>query len=264
MFKNRATKVVGHVQTARDLATGASVLGALGGFTFGKKAAGSEAMSPKGMEHDSKGLVTSSPPVPRPITPPAPPTPNTPRSGWGKWAPVAYGAGAAIIAGAAAGAVYYKRNDVNYGWTWAGDHMKYIKNLWDEKALKTRVENLVTTSEELDVVFRTYVHCFWQFLLLLILLFCRFYTYLPGKPPTHPNPRTFIILPQPNTQYAPYFVQAHNSLGMDEVAAHTGMFQATSNDGYYDLGLQTAKAVREAVDLCRGGNLAQEKISEGS
>lgn len=87
--------------------------------------------------------------------------------------------------------------------------------------------------------------------LSLILLLCSFYTYLPGKPPANPNPRTFIILPQPNTQYAQYFIQAHNSLASDEVAAHTGMFQATSNDGYYDLGLRTAEAIREAVASSR-------------
>jgi len=89
-----------------------------------------------------------------------------------------------------------------------------------------------------------------------------FYTYLPGKPPLNPNPRSFIILPQPNTQYAPYFVQAHNSLALDEVAAHTGMFQGTSNDGYYDLGLQTAQAVREAVVSCRGSTLTKATAGE--
>ena len=39
---------------------------------------------------------------------------------------------------------------------------------------------------------------------------------------------------------------------MDEVAAHTTMFQGTSNDGYYELGLQTAQAIRDAVMLARG------------
>ncbi|KAF8497348.1 hypothetical protein JB92DRAFT_2745657 [Gautieria morchelliformis] len=220
VFKNSADKAVGYVQTARDLATGA-----------GEK------------EQEADGLVTASPPVPRPVTPTSSPPLPPGRSGWDKWAPVAYGAGAAIVAGAAATAAYYKREDVTFGWSWASDHMKYVKNLWDEKALKMRVESLVATGEEVGVVFRT------------------FYTYLPGKPPINPNPRSFIVIPQPDTHYARYFVQAHNSLALDEVTAHTGMFRATSNDGYYDLGLQTAKSIREAVGLCRRGGGAMKATS---
>ena len=33
------------------------------------------------------------------------------------------------------------------------------------------------------------------------------------------------------------------------MAAHTAMFQSTSNDGYYELGLRTANVVRDAVTL---------------
>lgn len=80
----------------------------------------------------------------------------------------------------------------------------------------------------------------------------RFYTYIPGKPPVHPNPRTFIILPQAKSPYEKYFVAAHNRLAVDEVGAHTSMFQSTSNDGYYELGLHTAQAIRDAVVLTRG------------
>jgi hypothetical protein len=155
VFKNSADKAVGYVQTARDFATGAGVLGALGGFTFGKKAAVGKQTTPKEKEQEADGLVTASPPVPRPVTPTSSPPPHPARSGWDKWAPVAYGAGAAIVAGAAASAAYYKREDVTFGWSWAGDHMKYVKNLWDEKALKTRVESLVATGEEVGVIFRT-------------------------------------------------------------------------------------------------------------
>ena len=158
MFKHSATKAVGYVQTARDVAAGAGVLGALGGFTLGKKATVPDPMTPKAKEQKANGLVTSSPPVPRPVSPPPSSSGRNPsRSGWDKWAPVAYGAGAALLAGAAASAVYYKRDDVNFGWSWASDHMKYVKNLWDENALKMRVENLVTIGEEVGVVFRTYV-----------------------------------------------------------------------------------------------------------
>ncbi|KAF8592227.1 hypothetical protein K439DRAFT_1626236 [Ramaria rubella] len=265
VFKNSASKAVGYVQTARDIAAGAGALGTLGSFAFGnsKKAPDTNSTNPKEKEQEAKGLVTSPPPGSPPPTPPGSQsqtpipsgstgtTPAPTRSGWGKWAPVAYGAGAAILAGAAAGAAYYRREDVTFGWAWATDHMKYVKNLWDVGALKMRVENVVGKGEELGVVFRT------------------FYTYLPGKPPANPQPRTFIILPQSNSPYARYFVRAHNSFAVDEVGAHTTMFQGTSNDGYYELGLETAKIIREAVILARGvgvvakGESGVEEVKEG-
>jgi hypothetical protein len=47
-------------------------------------------------------------------------------------------------------------------------------------------------------------------------------------------------------------VLARNGLAPDELEAHTGMFSGKTNDGYYDLGLQTAKFIREAVMSSRG------------
>lgn len=35
------------------------------------------------------------------------------------------------------------------------DHMKYVGNLWDEKAMWTRLEGLARAEEDLGVVFRT-------------------------------------------------------------------------------------------------------------
>jgi hypothetical protein len=72
--------------------------------------------------------------------------------------------------------------------------------------------------------------------------------------------RTFIILPQrkftfsvPNEgDVADHFVKAPNGLANDEIQAHTGMFEAKTNDGYYQLGLETARVIREAVMLTRG------------
>ena len=45
---------------------------------------------------------------------------------------------------------------------------------------------------------------------------------------------------------------AKNTVAPDELQAHTGMFSGKSNDGYYQLGLETVKLVREAVMLGRG------------
>ncbi|GJJ07064.1 hypothetical protein Clacol_001263 [Clathrus columnatus] len=224
VFKNTATKALGYMQTAKDVATSASILGALGGFAFGRKVTDPNTPTATG----STGLITAPPPG----TPPGEAQPVK-RTGWQRWAPIAYGAGAAVLAGAAASTAYYKREEVTFGWTWATDHMKYVKNLWDEKTLKDRIENVVNTGAEVGVLFKT------------------FYTYIPGKPPANPIPRTFVILPPTDSPYRSYFAPAHNTIALDEISAHTSMFQAGSNDGYYELGLLTAQAIRDGIMLCK-------------
>lgn len=77
-------------------------------------------------------------------------------SAWGKWTgPAAYAIGGAILAGAAAGGAYYKREDLSAGYSWATDHMKYVRNLWDEGALQRRVDALINAEEREGVLFRT-------------------------------------------------------------------------------------------------------------
>jgi hypothetical protein len=73
-----------------------------------------------------------------------------------------------------------------------------------------------------------------------------FYCYLP-KTTEYKQPRTFIILPLSNAPAASYFVAAHNSKAPDEIQAHVGMFDAKTNDGYYELGLKTAQLIRESI-----------------
>lgn len=75
------------------------------------------------------------------------------KSSWGKWTPAAFAVGGALLAGAA-GAAYYKREDLGTGYAWATDHMKYIGNLWDEDALKRRMEELIDVEEQFGVAFR--------------------------------------------------------------------------------------------------------------
>lgn len=88
----------------------------------------------------------------------------------------------------------------------------------------------------------------------------RFYTLLPASPPTFTDHRTFIILPKRKFSFsvpgegdvADHFLKAPNGLASDEIQAHTGMFAANTNDGYYQLGLETSRVIREAVLLARG------------
>ena len=87
----------------------------------------------------------------------------------------------------------------------------------------------------------------------------RFYTLLPASLPSTDH-RTFITLPKRKFSFtvpsegdvADHFLKAPNGLASDEIQAHMGMFEAKTNDGYYQLGLETSRVIREAVMLARG------------
>ncbi|CAE6431692.1 unnamed protein product [Rhizoctonia solani] len=182
----------------------------------------------------------SSKPAPQPargaiMAPPTMAQHSRSTSPWTTWAPTI---GGALIAGAAAaGTAYWKRNEVaQYGaqvagvGTWLRDHMQYIGNLWDEEASRLRVDAIMELVEEGAVAFHNY------------------YTVIP---PTkkYPSERTFIILP-PKTSLAAQrklFIPARNALAADEIAAHIGMFEPQTNDGYYSLGLRAAESACGAV-----------------
>jgi len=151
------------------------------------------------------------------------------KSGWGKWAPALIGLGGAVVAGAAAGTAYYKREDLSSTFGWAGDHLKYVGNLWEEKKLRYRVDSLIAVRKESGVLFHN------------------FYTSLPVTS-RYPSPRTFIIVPQSTSEAFQYHTPNVNSIAEDEIQAHTGMFEAPINDGFYDLGLRTVDIILRAME----------------
>lgn len=69
-------------------------------------------------------------------------------------------------------------------------------------------------------------------------------------PPLSPS-RTFIVLPKRNSRHFSRFLPAKNGVAPDELQAHTGMFGAKTNDGYYELGLETSKIIRESLGHTR-------------
>jgi hypothetical protein len=77
--------------------------------------------------------------------------------------------------------------------------------------------------------------------------FDSFYTSLPATP-GHPNPRTFIIVPRSTSEAFQYHTPNINSIAEDEIRAHTGMFEAPINDGFYDLGLRTVEIIMRAME----------------
>jgi hypothetical protein len=116
VFKNSATKAFEHANAAKSIA--------------------SEIFS-SWQNFDSQSTTSASSLVAAITAPPS--GSSTPTSGWTKWAPVAYAVGGAVLAGAAAGTAYWKRDDIGMGYTWTTDHMKYVRNLWDEEAMKKRI-----------------------------------------------------------------------------------------------------------------------------
>jgi hypothetical protein len=78
-------------------------------------------------------------------------------------------------------------------------------------------------------------------------LFGRFYTLLPPSPPSHPSRRTFCFLPESTEDSFQHFVSARNTLAENEVRAHISMFEPERNDGYYQLGLEVAALIRQAL-----------------
>lgn len=84
----------------------------------------------------------------------------------------------------------------------------------------------------------------------------RFYTVL-SRGPLSPRDRTFIVLPK-SSPVIDHFLGTQNNLATDEVQAHVGMFEPSTNDGYYELGMMTARLIREAVTKDRGFHVEDE------
>lgn len=202
VFKNTATQAAGYVQTATSLF--------------------STLTTPRNTPPSTPGALKAA----AIAAPPSQP------SLWNKWAPAAYAVGGALIAGAAAGTAYYKRQEITSGYAWATDHMKYVGTLWDERTLTKRVDTLLEIEEQMGVTFRM------------------FYTWLPPNLPAFSKPRTFVLLPRSvisSSQFGSHFLQAPNGLASDEIQAHTGMFNGKTNDGYYELGLITSQLIRDVI-----------------
>jgi hypothetical protein len=92
----------------------------------------------------------------------------------------------------------------------------------------------------------SYKSILWVVCSDLNLWYASFYTILPASL-GQLRPRTFVILPYKDAPAAGHFIPARNTLATDEIGAHTGMFAAATNPGYYELGLRTAEIVREAI-----------------
>lgn len=69
-----------------------------------------------------------------------------------------------------------------------------------------------------------------------------------------------MVLPSRSSPAFAHYAPSSNCVAKDEVQAHTGMFKAANNDGYYQLGLQTAQVIREALRMSGAQSTYTEQI----
>lgn len=78
-----------------------------------------------------------------------------------------------------------------------------------------------------------------------------YYTLIPPKPPTHTTARSFCLLPASTHPLYTDWRSSTSSLAPDEVSAHIGMFNPTTNEAFYTLGLDVSRSILEAVEYAR-------------
>lgn len=143
---------------------------------------------------------------------PAPPPPEAPA--WKKWGTLAMYAGAAGAVAAGGAAAYFKKDQIQEGWSWVGSHLEFVGCLMKGEELKKRVAGMVILRKELGVG--------WANL----------YTRL-GKEAVSKadgslvgsvigNQRTFCNLPK--TSAKDFFREAINDKAADETSAHMSKF----------------------------------------
>ncbi|KAK6611542.1 hypothetical protein QC760_009438 [Botrytis cinerea] len=164
---------------------------------------------------------------------PAPPPAEAPA--WKKWGTLAMYAGAAGAIAAGGAAAYFKKDQIQEGWSWVGSHLEFVGCLMKGEELKKRVAGMVNLEKELEVG--------WANL----------YTRL-GKEAVSKadgslvgsvigNQRTFCNLPK--TSAKDFFREAINDKASDETSAHMTMFFPKDNPGYYTLSEDAKKLIVE-------------------
>lgn len=159
-------------------------------------------------------------------------------------------AAAAAIGTAAASAVINKTNPVDESYRWVTEHLAFVRNLWEVDAMSQRLDDCHTN----HIPF----HCF--------------YTRLRARPgslgpqptgPLDPTLRTFILLPDEHKPYAAYFSpldfpirESLTQPTVDEITAHTSIFQARVNTSYFSMGLDSAQLASEWFDKHTQGTRA--------
>ncbi|GMK54501.1 hypothetical protein CspeluHIS016_0110870 [Cutaneotrichosporon spelunceum] len=237
VFKHGFSTAAGHIETARSVGSALAMLSPLAaGFGFGKaKQAEERRKKEEEEEEEEEEEARTRDQQPQPQ-----------QSWWN--AKAAVGIGAIAVAGAAAGTAYFRRDDLATGWKWGAEHMTFVRNLWDQPGMRSRLDRIAELQNSRNVSF------------------ANFYTSLPACA-SHLGRRTFAILPSPSEAIAAHWMAAVNTLAKDEVSAHMGMFNPRHNDGFYDLGLATVRVIaarleEEGIRRAGGAHGDAENVSE--
>lgn len=243
VFKNGINKYAGYLQTAQTIGTFFAPMGVgLAARWNSERQSASQASTPS--SSDGNSTTNGGPRRSSPSSTAARATTSSSTSNW-RTALMATGA-VALASGAAASAAYFNKDKINGAYGWVTDHLAFVSNLWDDHALRLRLDRLV---DQPQILF----HCY--------------YTRLPAhshaaNPASTRNQsatdRTFIILPPRTAHCAASFTPMDNIKASDEVEAHISMFSAKHNPGYFDLGLKTSALVAVCLDNeCRFGDQVQ-------
>ncbi|RKF78262.1 putative pgap1-like protein [Golovinomyces cichoracearum] len=140
---------------------------------------------------------------------------------WPKIAAIA-GTSVALAAGGVA-AAYLNREAITNSWSWVGSHLEFVGCLMNVERLRKRVSTMATLNTELGVGFGNLYTCL-------------------GKRAIKNNSvkRTFCNIPK--SQNTVYWHEIVNHDAVDEISAHTAMFQPRENPGYYIMS-QKAKSL---------------------
>jgi hypothetical protein len=163
-FKHHLSQAATYYEQARSVASAATMLSPLAvGLGFGKWGSGSktEEAGPSRSSPKGKGKEVEE-------------TPTAIQSFWSKSSTL-YGLGAVALGAAAAGTAYYRREDFMNGWKWGFDHMTFVRNLWDDAAMKERLDTLDRLSKERNIMFWKYVLPIQCLVCVLMIAFIRIY-----------------------------------------------------------------------------------------
>uniref|UniRef100_V5EVD3 DUF676 domain-containing protein n=2 Tax=Kalmanozyma brasiliensis (strain GHG001) TaxID=1365824 RepID=V5EVD3_KALBG len=219
VFKHGINKYAGYLQTAQSIGTFFAPMGVGLAARWNSERQSQRAQSPSTGSRSSNDAAASA-------------------RATGNWRTALMATGAvALASGAAASAAYFNKDKLNGAYGWVTDHLAFVSNLWDDNALRQRLDRLV---DQPQILF----HCY--------------YTRLPSTSraanPTHngpipaPRDRTFIILPPRSARCAGSFTAMDNTKATDEVDAHISMFSAKNNPRYFDLGLKTSGLIAVCLD----------------
>lgn len=139
-------------------------------------------------------------------------------SRWGAMWGVTAGVAGILTAGAMA---YRLRSNISSGVRWVSAHEEFVKVLFQESDLHTRVQRIARLSR---------FHCFYTKVGASIV-----------------RGQYFIIPPEPHSELEKYFEACENTHAHDEIEAHIGMFDPDTNTSYFSIQDRTLQLIESWV-----------------